>query len=380
MFLSLPHINIVSSGHSALDHRLFDKEAQTLKSLSSKIRIIANYSDSCTIDGVEIHSLHNNKSRLYRFLITPWKCLNICLKYQTPIIHIHDLELLMICPILKLLGQKIIIYDVHEDFGKLMLRRDWIPTFLRRAIATILEIAERMLALSVDGIIGVTDPLTAKFWNHRKISIYNLPSSFLLRMASSSLPTPEKRIYDLVHLGTLSHERLVFLGQIIRILLRLRPEIKILVVGLRSEQVHWARKSFPNCADIIGKVPYHKVPAYLIKCRIGINIHPILYPHLKVAVPAKIFEYMACGCNVVTSYLPELDRLLDEETKKNISIIKNGDPSVYAHRINQMLSQRERLVANQALLTRKVVEKYNWNTEAKKLILFYQQLLKENLG
>ena len=86
---------------------------------------------------------------------------------------------------------------------------------------------------------------------------------------------------------------------------------------------------------------------------------------------------MACGCNVITSYLPELSQVLDEETKENISIIQNGDPSIYANKINQMLSEKGKLSANQAILTRKVIEKYNWDKESEKLVLFYKQLLEE---
>ena len=86
---------------------------------------------------------------------------------------------------------------------------------------------------------------------------------------------------------------------------------------------------------------------------------------------------MACGCNVITSYLPELSQVLDDETKENISIIKGGDSSVYANKINQMLSEKEKLYTNQANLTRKVIEKYNWDKESEKLLLFYKQLLEE---
>ena len=72
---------------------------------------------------------------------------------------------------------------------------------------------------------------------------------------------------------------------------------------------------------MIGKIAYRKVAELLGNCCIGLDVHPVLYPHLRCAVPVKVFEYMAAGCNVVTSYLPELDGLLGREGNEHVVTI-----------------------------------------------------------
>ena len=79
--------------------------------------------------------------------------------------------------------------------------------------------------------------------------------------------------------------------------------------------------------------------AFLGTCRIGIDVHPILYPHLLCAVPVKVFEYMANGAAVVTSYLPELHRLLGADGARHVVTVTEPAPAAYAAEIDRLLER-----------------------------------------
>jgi len=59
-----------------------------------------------------------------------------------------------------------------------------------------------------------------------------------------------------------------------------------------------------------GQMPHPEVIARLCRARIGVNYHPLDSEQVRVAIPAKMFEYLACGLPVVTTRLPLLTELL----------------------------------------------------------------------
>ena len=86
-----------------------------------------------------------------------------------------------------------------------------------------------------------------------------------------------------MHLGTLSSERLDFLVAMLQDLFARRPTARALLIGIRPE--HRVRlTAFPDARlTVLGSTPYAKIAGLLGNCRIGLDIHPVLYPHLRCA-------------------------------------------------------------------------------------------------
>lgn len=371
-------VNVLSTGHVATDHRLFDKEGRSLADAGVAVRIFADHPARERCNGVELVPIDRGSGRMTRFLVAPWRAFRAARKHPAPIVHIHDAELLQICPLLKLCGQPIIVYDVHEDFGNLMLRRDWIPKPIRMMARGMLIAAEHVLAASVDGIVSVTQSLADKFSRHPRLALYNLPSRAFIARAGEAAAPPSQRPIDVMHLGVLTNERMEFLAAALDGLLQLRPAASFRIVGPLPHQVEWLRSRFAEAnADIRGKVPYDEVPGMVRACKMGVNVHPILYPHLKVAVPVKVLEYMACGCGVVTSWLPELDALLADETKADLTILRDTGPEAYGNALADWISDADRLDEASARLMVAARERYSWESQAAKLPAFYRMLLAE---
>jgi len=376
MTRSTPEIVLVSSGHTALDHRIFFKEARSLATQFDRVRVVATHPRNEVIDGVSIVGLPPYRSRMERFLVRPMRCFRAAANGSPGprVVILHDAELLPWVPVLKLLKGWRIVYDAHEDYPNLILRRTWLPYPVRRFVG-LLGRFEKLLAAGCDGVMAPTQPLVDHFRNERRIALYNLPSQEFIEDASSVARESRDRQYDVVHLGTLSHERLEFLANVLSELVLRKPDARIFVIGVGEEQAALFRRRLPRAVMTIRtQIDYREIPSLLANCRIGLNVHPILYPHLTCAVPVKVFEYIAAGCGVVTSYLPELHRLLGPAGNGNVVTVTNRSPRSYAEVVRDLIDDPDRLDRNREVLTRLGETEWNWSGEQAKLIRFIEEI------
>ncbi len=369
-------IVLVSSGHQAMDHRIFHKEAVSLSHHFPRVRVVAGHISGGDTTQVQITALPPCRYRLERFAWRPLQCFLAARGRGKRVLILHDAELLFWAPLVKLLTGWQIIYDVHEDFQQLLLRRRWIPRPLRQSISAGIAFLERCSSQACDGIIGVTEILTEAFHHRRRVAVYNLPSRGFIRDAARRARPLAEREYALVHLGTLSEERLEFLCAILEALWQQQPDARALIIGARPDQVELLRVRLPvERATVIGKVDYQQVAELLGNCRIGLDVHPILYPHLRCAVPVKVFEYMASGCNVVSSYLPELHRLLGPEGAEHVVTINQPSIERFCAEIIRLLAAPETMQSHQHALMALVSQRWNWEHEEQKFIEFVTQTI-----
>jgi glycosyltransferase involved in cell wall biosynthesis len=370
-----PEIVLVSSGHRALDHRIFDKEARTLAK-HFRVRVVAWHPRDETRQGVQITALAPYHSRIDRFLRRPLTCYRAARGEGPRVVILHDAELLVWAPVARALGWRV-IYDAHEDFSQLMLRRKWMPGALRPVVGR-LGVVEKQLSAACAGVMGATQALVENFDHPRRLAVHNLPTrEFLATARATALPMAERE-FDVVHLGTLSDERLDFLIGVLHETLALRPSATALVLGLTGSQARRLRAEFSTASvTLIGKVSYARIPRFLGTCRIGLDVHPILYPHLRCAVPVKVFEYMANGAAVVTSYLPELHRLLGPEGARHVVTVTEPQPAAYARALTDLLEDPARLAETQAALLGLVDERWNWSAEEEGLVRFVSEIALE---
>jgi glycosyltransferase involved in cell wall biosynthesis len=371
------HVVLLTSGHKALDHRVFSKEALSLVGHFADVRVVGVHPRDEVVEGVEIRALKPYRSRAERFLVHPVRCFLAARGPRPRVLVLHDAELLAWVPLVKLVTRWRVIYDVHEDFSNLLTRRTWLPRPLA-ALARRLGFAEKRLAAMCDGVMAVTQSLVDRFDHPRRVAVYNLPSADFLAEATAASGRAPERDTDLVHLGTLSDERLAFLIDVVRGLEERRPGTRTMLIGLRPEQVERVRNELPGAdVETHAQVPYDAIPELLVRCRVGVDVHPVLYPHLECAVPVKVFEYMASGCSVVTSYLPELSRLLADEGGDCVVTVRDPQPGGYADAIARFLADRQLLERCRGSLMEQVEARWTWSTEEPKLIEFVESIAAE---
>lgn len=368
---------IITSGHDATDHRIYDKLARSLKRRGADVTIVGKLEHPDPGE-VKIIRIPRPSSRIRRFLLQPWRCLWAARHCRPDIIHFHDAEMLITFPLLKIFRHRCkLIYDVHEDFANLMLIRDWLPIRLKRILRPMIDLVEKKLSLLADAIVGVTPPLAEKFRNRNRVSALNFLTRDFFDVSGRCSRDPQMREYDLVHLGTLNRKRAVFLTEILRRFSELRPTGKALIIGASPDISGELRQVLPANCVIMNEVSYHEIPRLLGNAKVGLDVHPWLGPHLMVALPVKICEYMASDCAVVASSLPVLETILDKDEKglKGIRVISGDQPADYVEAVVALLSEIEKGAHPGRELRHFALRHMIWENEAEKIVHLYLKLL-----
>lgn len=152
-----------------------------------------------------------------------------------------------------------------------------------------------------------------------------------------------------------------------------------LVAGGRPEQVAYWEKELEKASlekkniKFLGQIPNAQVPSLLAKQDI------LLMPyHKKVGMngmediaqwtsPMKMFEYMASGRVIVSSKLPVLEEVLQNEN--NAYLVEIGNRSQWLKTIN-WIDQNRGAAKKVADTAKKDVKKYTWHNRAKQIIEF----------
>jgi glycosyltransferase involved in cell wall biosynthesis len=368
---------VLVSGHDVGDHRVYGKEACSFIEMGADVTLVGHCRQTRP-GNVRLIELPAPRSRLVRFLVQPWRCLWRSRKVQADVIHFHDAEVLFTLPLARLLRRKArFVYDVHEDFSQLIKVRGWIPRRLRSVVAWTLSFLEKRLAGLAHGVVGVTPPLTAKFRRVRAVTARNFITRQDFELAGRHARPMRQREYDIVHLGTLRASRAQFLVEVLGAIHQRRPGARSLVVGCAEDMCEPLRSRVPAGCDVLGPVPHGRVPVLLGNARIGLDVHPWREPHLEVALPVKVCEYLASQCGVVCSSMPVLDELCAQSGADlpALRILRGGEPADYAHACLRLLEDTEHLEDAGRENRDFAFRHLHWDQEAERIADLYLTLL-----
>ena len=115
----------------------------------------------------------------------------------------------------------------------------------------------------------------------------------------ASIPRPRAGL-----LGTLDQ---VDVNLVHTLLLR-RPDVSLVCIGPGGERL--AGLALPN-VHVLGPRAHETVPSYLMHCDVGLILYPfeLSADRLSGCRPMKLFEYAAAGLTVVSTWLPEYERM-----------------------------------------------------------------------
>ena len=139
----------------------------------------------------------------------------------------------------------------------------------------------------------------------------------------------------------------------------LEEELNRLPAWMQVEYLGWLSR--PSIAEL------------LHNSRIGIVVlQPI--PNYVESQPIKLYEYMSAGLPVIASDFPLWRRIVDEAECG--LLVDPLDPKAIAGAIQWLLEHSEQAEAMGRRGQEAVREKYNWDAESKKLLAFYEDLLR----
>jgi len=372
-------ICILTTGHQALDNRIFYKQALSLRKKYEDITLIVPDSREFYVEqGIKIIGVQRAGSLFGRFKLGD-TVVKKAVEVKADIYHFHDFELIYkVMKIKKALPGCKIIYDVHEHYPDMMRMSKKVPRILRPLATFLVDKTELRKAKKFDQIITADDAVKERFdrVNPRVDVIYNF-SEFQPAEGDNT-----EKEYDVIYQGGITLERGVFhVVQAINILRDKFPDLRMIFVGPFDD---------PEGRDLVynyieehdldrnvlfaGRVPHVEVEEYIRKSRIGVvTLLPL--PKYYKNIPIKQFEYMSCGIPVVGSDLPPIKRFV---TKYNSGIIVDPTkPEEIAKAINILLSDSRLCQEMGDNGIKAVREEYNWGKMEEKLLKIYSRLEKD---
>ena len=294
--------------------------------------------------------------------------------------HLQDPELLPLGLLLRATGRQV-IYDVHEHYPKVVYARHWIPRPLRRPISVLVDLVERVAATWLSGVLGVVvDEQGERFGGKGSFEVVkNYPKAEWFEPNGHF----QEDGHELIHVGSLSRDRgSEFILEVLRELKKTHPRARLHTLGpfqTASEEEAFRRKV--KDYDLVDEVwcetesvPYEKLGDVIRRHRVGLIPGQATVKNLSPFVPTKLFEYLACGIPVVASALPSIEGFY---AQGDWGVLADpADPVAHAKAIGYLLSHPTEASDKGARGRALVLEKFNWDVESRKLLAFYDRVLK----
>jgi len=359
---------ILTSVHSVFDVRIFHKQAKSLVQAGHSVTLIAPHCKNEIVECIQIRSLKLKKNRFLRIFITVWLLLRLAIKEKADVYHFHDPELIPIGLFLKLNG-KIVIYDVHEDVPRQILSKPWIPKPFRKITSWIIEKIENFVAKKFDAVITATPFIRDRFLklSCNAVDINNFP--ILKEFPTKKIPW-ESKSSKAFYLGGISeirgiHQMVEAIGL---------TGFRLAIAGeFESKSLHESLKKIQGWeqVDELGFLNRKETADVMASSNTGIAVFQPAPNHIN-SQPNKIFEYMAAGLPIIASNFP-LWRSIIEDNNCGLCVDPMNSQAI-ANAIIYLVDHPEESQIMGENGRRLVEEKYNWNSESKKLLELYEKL------
>lgn len=353
-----------------MDVRIFEKECNVLAYIGYAVTLIVQNGTDEKRNGVKIKGIEKPKNRLERMTKTVRQIYRVALDCDADIYHFHDPELIPVGLRLKKKGKKV-IYDVHEDFSEDILNKEWIPALVRKTIARVFNRIERYAVEKFDGVITATPKIKQKFisLNSNVVDINNYP--IINNMVAGSCKKTVNN-NNVIYIGAIGSIRGIF--EMVQALEYTDATLVLAGRFTNPKDYHLARfmKGWER-VDYRGQVERSEIGKILSESVAGLVLfHP--GPNHDDSQPNKLFEYMEAGLPVIGSNFP-LWREIIEKNKCGLCV-NPLDPHEIANAITWVMEHPDDAELMGKNGRDAVLDKYNWQTESKKLVRFYEELLK----
>ena len=367
------HVCIITTVHHPFDVRIFHKQARSLRKAGYEVSLIAPYEREERIRGIHLCPLGQPRSRAHRMTALLIRALRMALRKKADVYHIHDPELIPLGLVLKAFTSAKVVYDIHEDYPRQILSKEWIPIALRTPVVKSIAILEYLAARFFDGLVAATPEIAARFPKEKTVIVQNFPllEEFLLSFDKAE-PYHDRPLW-IVYTGGLTFARGI--TEIIQAISQIqKPAILILAGKFLSHKLQKKIQSLPGWqrTRFLGWLDRSQVRDLLGKARVGlVLLHPL--PRYQVSWPVKLFEYMAAGIPVVASNFPRWREIVEGEGCG--LTVDPLDPKAIAEAIQWLLEHPEQAEEMGRRGRQAVLKKYNWGREEKKLLTLYRRLL-----
>jgi len=360
-----------TSVHPRYDTRILVKQCVSLARAGyDVILIVADGKGDEEKEGVKILDVGvGSFGRAGRMTRTVWQVYCAAMAEDASLYHFHDPELILVGLLLRMRGKKV-IYDVHEDLPRQTMGKHYLPQYLKKPLAWLVEVVENTASRYFSAICTATPYIRDRFKkvNDKSLDINNYP--ILTEFACPDVQWRD-RLNKICYIGSIAEVRGIV--ELVDAMEEINGELDLAggfsPASLRAELID---KSGWKKVNELGFVNRDGVKSILAKSRAGIVTFWPLENHVN-AQPNKMFECMSAGIPVVASDFPFWQEIIE---RHNCGIcVDPHNPQEIARAANTLLTDNELAVTMGANGRRAVEEVYNWQNEERKLLDLYQELI-----
>jgi glycosyltransferase involved in cell wall biosynthesis len=361
----------LTSAHPRYDVRIFKKMCRSLAANKYEVSLVVadGYQDEIR-DDVQIFDVGMSKGRFDRIKNAPNRVFQKAVELESDLYHLHDPELIPIGLKLKRMGKRV-VFDSHEDVPSQLLSKPYLNKTFLRVLSKVFGLYESYACSHFDGICAATPFIRDKFLstNSNTVDINNFP---ILGELVDEVFWGTKQA-EVCYVGGISRNRGI--EEICQAMDLLTSTAHLNLCGVfESPALESLMRSMPGWQKIhmYGFVGREGVGDVLTRSVAGIvTLHPTI--NYLDSLPIKMFEYMSAGIPVIASDFP-LWRTIIADNDCGL-LVDPLDPQAIAHAIDYLVThpqEAQKMGVNGQVA---VAERYNWASEEKKLLSFYERLL-----
>ncbi len=350
------------------------KQCRSLASHGHEVALVVadGLGDACR-DGIRIVDVGRPSGRRERMLRTTWWVGRAALALDADVYHLHDPELIPVGLRLAIGGRKV-VFDAHEDVPSQMLDKPYLSPRGARLLSRAFVGLERAALRRFDGVLAATPLIRDRLAAHNPLTVdlNNYPRAEEFS-ASATAPADGETRDSFCYVGSISAIRGV--RELVQACALLRTHARLALAGSFAEaELEAEVRAHPGWrrVDALGHLDRGGVAGVMARSFVGL-VTLLPTASYRESLPVKMFEYMAAGIPVIASDFP-LWRDIVEGSRCGLCVDPH-DPAAIAAAIDHLATHPREARAMGANGRRAVLQRYNWEIEADKLIAFYTDLL-----
>lgn len=365
----------ITTVHRVGDTRIFHRQAAAISGAGKySLLLIARGASEAVPAGIsgEIRLLPVQGGRLHRMVLSQGRAIAMALRAKASLYHFHDPELLPGAVLLRTLGKRV-VFDIHEDLPKQILIKPWIPKRYARIAFWLARRFDALVSRFSDGIVAATPEIGRKYRGVPVAVVQNFPMPEEV-ICPHSLPVSGRENVA-VYVGTISEERGLrcMLQAADRAAERLKGDFRLKFAGpFASERDRALFEAHANkdIVEYLGWQDRRQVAGLLGQAVAGLVTFLPTDSHLE-AYPNKLFEYGAAGIPAIASHFPLWRRLMNG----GCVFVDPALPEAIADALCDLMNNKRKAEAIGRAAQAMVRDRYGWESEAKKLLALYEQVL-----